>query len=134
MISLCQPVSFEQGQSIYEEGAPSEDVLVLLQGALDVLSPNGTVLHEIRSGSCVGEVGVFSERPRIASIVANCPSGGVTLRRVDIEHLRARNARTYALLARNALRILCMRLSDADLLVDAPPEQPNPDERPDEAV
>ena len=61
---------FEAGTVIYEEGSPSDEMLVLLQGRIIASSRGGAELAEIEPGTSTGEMGVLTDQPRSAKITA----------------------------------------------------------------
>jgi CRP/FNR family transcriptional regulator, cyclic AMP receptor protein len=75
--------SFEKGQVVFLEGERSDSLLVLTRGRLKVstFSSNGDelILSMVSPGETVGELGIFSDVPRSATVVAVEPSAGRTL-------------------------------------------------------
>jgi len=65
----------DKGQVLFTEGERSDSVLVLLSGHLNVLkySQDGDpfIINAVVPGDSIGEVGVFSNGPRSATIQAN---------------------------------------------------------------
>lgn len=66
--------SLPGGQVLFEDGDPSDALYLLVTGALAVIAgrpyQQGELLGLIRPGETVGEMGVLSQRPRTATIVA----------------------------------------------------------------
>jgi diguanylate cyclase (GGDEF)-like protein len=71
---------FAEGQMIIEEGEPSDTLFVLFSGRVRVLEsthdPLDTtlVLGELGPGEVVGEVGILTDKPRSATVVAVEPT------------------------------------------------------------
>lgn len=73
LIESGQLAEFDRGQLLIQQGQPSDCALVLVDGAVDVLveSKYGFVhLASLESPALVGEIGVFTNVPRTASIQA----------------------------------------------------------------
>ncbi len=76
-------VMFSSGQHFFAQGDPSDAAYVLLQGKANVViqTPNGPLqVAQFSSNDLLGEMGILSDSPRSASIVAD---GDVTALRID---------------------------------------------------
>lgn len=73
--------AFRRGDLLVAEGAPSEDVLLIETGKVKVVlhGPNGadSIVAFYGSGDLVGEMGVMSNRPRSADVIARTPGVAV---------------------------------------------------------
>ena len=71
---LLEPVSFEAGQMLFEEGAPEERLYVLTSGTADVyktiLPGRRQHLATIEAPTVVGEMGLLTEPRAAASVEA----------------------------------------------------------------
>ena len=66
-------VQFAEGQRFFSQGDPSDAAYVILEGGASVLltSPAGEIkIADLGRDALVGEMGILSETPRSASIVA----------------------------------------------------------------
>ncbi|MCU0760942.1 MAG: patatin-like phospholipase family protein [Steroidobacteraceae bacterium] len=73
--SACEWLSLPGGATLFEAGEPSDAMYVLLSGCLGSYAPpQGTdrrrALGRVTAGECVGEMGLVSGRPRMATVVA----------------------------------------------------------------
>jgi NTE family protein len=135
-------VELNGGEILFQEGAPSDALYLLLSGRLQahVAGPDGLpqAVGEIGRGESVGEMGVFSGKPRRATVVAlrdsvlarvepaslqailqSAPALTMHLNRVIIERLQRRN--TSQKLRRNVSNIAVVSVSaglDAESLLD----------------
>ena len=114
LLKLGQIRAYEPDQVVYRAGEPSDEMLILLQGHLVVTSPSGEPIGSIPPGTAIGEMGVLTGQARSATVVATKKSGGVTIRKVDLEGMMARNAMVYIKVLRNMVTLLCNRLADAN--------------------
>ena len=94
-----------KGQVIISEGEPSNSVLVLLTGALKVvtysLEGDEFIVNTILPGETVGEMGVLSGRPRSATVQATVPSTVLVLpKSVIFQLIEERPVLAIALLRR----------------------------------
>ncbi|MBV9458942.1 MAG: cyclic nucleotide-binding domain-containing protein [Bradyrhizobium sp.] len=66
-------VDLQAGELLFRQGERSDDVYFLLSGRLRACPEDGgkrTILGEIGRGETVGELALFTDEPRSASIVA----------------------------------------------------------------
>lgn len=84
-------VQFTQGQRFFSQGDPSDAAYVILDGRAHVLlnTPNGEIqVAELGDNALVGEMGILSDTPRSASIMAIEPTTALRIdRRVFLELL-----------------------------------------------
>jgi CRP/FNR family cyclic AMP-dependent transcriptional regulator len=74
---LLEPVSFEAGETIFEEGGPEESLYVITSGAAEVhkgvLPGRRQQLATIEAPTVVGEMGLLTEPRAAASVEARTP-------------------------------------------------------------
>ncbi len=106
------------GTIIFREGEPSDEVLVILDGMVEVLRNYGdqpVLLGALKAGQIVGEMGVISGRPRSATARA---VSDVTLAGIPKDEFVAAFGSSDSMALR-ILRMLCERLRDADNRITA---------------
>ncbi|CAA9327862.1 MAG: cAMP-binding proteins - catabolite gene activator and regulatory subunit of cAMP-dependent protein kinases [uncultured Microvirga sp.] len=67
-------VQFAQGQRFFSQGDAADAAYVILNGRADValMTPNGEIkVAELGKNALVGEMGILSDQPRSASIIAS---------------------------------------------------------------
>ncbi len=81
--SASTPEQVPEGTLLLRQGAPADEVLVLVAGECDVLaSPDGgpeALINRVTGPDLLGEIGVLHERPRTASVRA---ASSCTVRRL----------------------------------------------------
>ena len=84
-------VQFAQGQRFFSQGDAADAAYVILQGKADVTlnTPNGEIkVAELGQNALVGEMGILSDAPRSATIVAAEPTTALRIdKRVFLELL-----------------------------------------------
>lgn len=84
-------VQFAGGQRFFSQGDPSDAAYVILDGRANVLlnTPNGEIqVAELGGNALVGEMGILSDTPRSASIMAAEPTTALRIdKRVFLELL-----------------------------------------------
>lgn len=71
--ALLHERTYEQGEIVFEEGDPGHGVFIILSGKLRA-HPSSELLNEadleFGPGELVGELALFDEAPRVATVVA----------------------------------------------------------------
>jgi CRP-like cAMP-binding protein len=84
-------VQFADGQRFFSQGDPSDAAYVILDGRANVLlnTPGGEIqVAELGSNALVGEMGILSDTPRSATIMAAEPTTALRIdKRVFLELL-----------------------------------------------
>ena len=84
-------VQFSDGQRFFSQGDPSDAAYVILDGRANVLlnTPGGDIqVAELGSNALVGEMGILSDTPRSATIMAAEPTTALRIdKRVFLELL-----------------------------------------------
>jgi NTE family protein len=118
--ALMQARTFAAGEPLCREGEPGASLFVLVDGTASVLSPGGAgLLARIGRGEVVGEMGVLTGEPRIATVVADVATTALELGAASFSTLAARSPTLLA----NVSRILSRRLAAArrELAAEHPP-------------
>jgi phosphoserine phosphatase RsbU/P len=102
-------IEFAQGELLLCQGAPSDSVLLIVNGEVDVFVETwqGEVqLGRMSSGALVGEIGVFADLPRTASVRAHTLTQALKIDRADVLQIGGENlAFLRAVLAQLGARI-----------------------------
>lgn len=110
---------FQKGDVIYRAGEPSNDMLVLIQGKLNVLGKDNQVLVSIPPGTSTGEMGLFTGQPRSATIVADEPSAGLVFDRGKLYALMGLERDIKGAILQNVVALLSERLVETDRKLEA---------------
>lgn len=118
LLRICRLRRYEEGQQVYQKGAPSDEMLILIQGSLAALSPVGTELAEMGPGMTIGEMGLFAGQPRSADIVARQPGMGFEIRRAELDALLKTEREMLVKVQQNVIRMLAERLQETNVKLD----------------
>jgi CRP-like cAMP-binding protein len=84
-------VQFADGQRFFSQGDPSDSAFVILEGGANVLlnTPTGDIkIAELGRNALVGEMGILSDAPRSASVMAAATTTALRIdKRVFLELL-----------------------------------------------
>ena len=114
LLAICFLKKYAKGEQVYRLGAPSYDMVVLIQGLLRVIGKDGKQLVDIPTGTSTGEMGMFTGQPRSASIVAAEDSAGLVITRERLDGLMATERAMKATILQNVVNLLSKRLIDTD--------------------
>ena len=114
LLRICSYRNFEQGQRVYELGDDSEELLILLSGRLSVRSGAGDALAHIEPGAPVGEMGVFTDLPRSATVIAMESANALTIAKDELFRVLEANREMHFKILQNLLYVLSRRLVEAN--------------------
>ncbi|WP_040492641.1 Crp/Fnr family transcriptional regulator [Ilumatobacter nonamiensis] len=104
LLSDGEPVTLEDGERILTDGQSSDQLFVLVSGALVVERHGVRVVQMDAPGSIVGEVGLLLDQPAGADVIAVGPT---VVRRIDgLDELLEHSPEFMAHLARTLARRL----------------------------
>ncbi|MFO0756306.1 MAG: Stp1/IreP family PP2C-type Ser/Thr phosphatase [Byssovorax sp.] len=82
IMQVADVISFEQGQTVFEQGDRGDELFVVLSGLLEI-SRGGLVLSEAGPGDHIGEMALIRSMPRSATVKAVEAAELIALRRAD---------------------------------------------------
>jgi serine/threonine protein phosphatase PrpC len=91
VLGLVRLRKFAPGTALIREGATSTEMFVLTQGEVDVLKGGQKITRKGR-GDFMGEMGLFDNAPRSASVVAAEPTVAMVIERQDLLTLLRQDA------------------------------------------
>jgi CRP-like cAMP-binding protein len=96
---------YAAGQAICHQGEPSDSLFVLCRGSAQAVvtaatESDATTVARLRPGDVIGEVGVVTDQPRSATVIAHSDALVLELARDDFAPLLARHPRLLANLTR----------------------------------
>ena len=106
--------------TIYAQGDPSLDMLILLRGELAVVGPGGGAYARLGAGSLTGEMGMLTREPRSADVVA---TEDCTILLIERRFLDAGDGRLLVKIQQNVISVLCNRLNKTNALLQQRTEE-----------
>ena len=91
----------ESGDVLIREGESGHEVFVVVDGSFEVSRRDAGRVAEIGSGDVVGEMALFSNRPRNATVTAVTPARLVRLLDTDFLALQDRTSHLWLKIARS---------------------------------
>lgn len=86
VLSIAHLKKFSQGAAVVKQGDPSDEMYIVAAGDTDVLK-NNVKIAERKKGDFFGEMGIFDNAPRSATVMATTDVTAITLHRKDLLEL-----------------------------------------------
>lgn len=101
---------FKAGQKVFDKGDKGSSMYIVLSGAAQIFLPadgdDRVVLKDVRTGEYFGELSLFDDKPRSASVAASTETVLLELTREEFgEHLGRSRTAAMAILAEMAERL-----------------------------
>jgi uncharacterized membrane protein len=103
---------FKEGETVFAKGDKGSSMYIVLSGAVQIFLPGGkedeprVVLKDVRTGEYFGELSLFDDKPRSASVEAQVDTVLLELTREEFgEHLGRSKTAAMAILAEMAERL-----------------------------
>ncbi len=106
--TITELVSFDNGETIFEQGEIGDSMYVILDGLVRV-HRGERVIAELGAGECIGEMAVLDSSPRSASVTCLGETTCLRLGREDFSDLLTEKPE----IARGVIRVLVRRLRSA---------------------
>lgn len=109
---------YEQGEELFSEGQPGEQLILVLEGEVALLM-GGEELTEVRvtAGECLGEASLLASRPHSATARAAVRVETAVIGRDTLNELARRRPDIGLTIYRNLARELGQKLSRSDLII-----------------
>lgn len=111
-----EPRTLAAGERLFAQGEPSDALFLVRQGRLEasvVVDGQPLPVRTVAAGGAVGEMGLFRDRPRSATLVAVAPTEVLVLRRERLAALEAADPVLAAAVYRGFVGQLASRLEQS---------------------
>lgn len=102
--------SFNQGQTIFREGDPGDQLYIVSEGQVDIVT-DSQLLETVKPGGILGEMALIDDKPRSATAIARTDC---VLAPVSRQHFLTLVERT-PLFALQVMRVMAERLRRANI-------------------
>jgi CRP-like cAMP-binding protein len=118
LLQVARLKKIKARQVVYERGDSSTEMLILSEGLLIVQSEKGINIARINPGECVGEMGVLTDAPRSARVIAVEESLGLVIRKKTLVTFLKNEKGPGIKFQRNVIDLLASRLRSTGRMVD----------------
>lgn len=110
LLKVCERRSLSAGEKLCQFGDRSDSMYILLSGELSVRTKDNTQIAKISPVEPVGEMGLFTDEPRSATLVATKDSSCFVLEKDPLDYAMRTNKDIEITLCRNVIATLAERL------------------------
>lgn len=119
--------TYAPGDVLVEAGDESRDLFVILEGRLQVLGADGTVVAELRKGAIVGEIAFLDGQARTAKVVAPNACKVLDVPYKAFREMLVSNPKLASVVYRNMAQALAERLRTANVEIESLRDAPDLD-------
>jgi CRP-like cAMP-binding protein len=118
LLRIAKSKKCDARRILYDRGEPSTEMLILTSGSLVVQTEQEVNVATITPGQSVGELGVMTDAPRSARVIAVEDSSGLALQKSELMSLLKSDKDICIKFQANLINLLARRLRDTDVMVD----------------
>lgn len=115
---IANKITFNKGTIITDQDCKSRDLFLLIEGKVDVISPNGIQLYRVTAGETFGELALAQNLKRTAIAVAREKSVILIINMNYLESLGVEYPEIYQTLSDNIVNSLGIKLARANKLIE----------------
>ena len=115
---ICTFRRFAADETIYKFGAPSEDFFVLLDGRLVARANTGVDIAYIPPVGVVGEMGLITDQPRSANVLALEDAMGFQITKKDLLDLFIADSAICRKILLNLVKVLSNKLYETNAEIE----------------
>lgn len=110
--------TFMGGDTVVRQYDKNQDLVVILEGRVQIRNYRGEVLAELEQGAVLGEVSLLDQSPRSANVVSLGPCKALFIPASVIRSYMDSDGEFENQILRNLSRLLCSRLRSMNALVE----------------
>lgn len=118
ILNLCSKKVIPADHYLFQEGDKSNELYILLKGQFKVISRNGALLAFIDTLGLVGEMGVFTDTPRSASVAATDNCIVIRINKCELFDLFKNNSPLGNRIFLNVIKDLANKLQEDNEVID----------------
>ena len=110
LLAVCVPRSYQPGEQVCGSDAESDEMFILILGALEVKTADGVRVATVIPVSTVGEMGVVMKQPRSATVEAIEESHVFCIPKMQFDMLLQKDVDMQVKVYRNIIEILASKI------------------------
>ncbi len=112
ILGLCQHKSYKPGERVFESGSRPDEMFILLSGELAIITPEGLRVATILPVTTIGEIGVITGQPRVASVEVTKTGALFTIQKAQFDAILREDQDMQAKVFRAIIGVLSGKLSN----------------------
>ena len=117
ILSLCSKIVLGERNILCKQGDSSDSMFILLQGKLAVKIKNSVTIATIHPVSSIGEMGVFTNEPRTATVEVMEKSILLCLQKSDLDKLIEKDHQFAIKIMRKVIEVLSERITEDNVKI-----------------
>ena len=118
VFDICSLQRYRARETLYRIGSPSLDMFILLEGNLVVRTSAGVEVARTSPVDLVGEMGLLSDSPRSAEVVALDGVMGLLIHKDDLNNLFIRNVPICVKMLLNIIKIISQKVHNTNTQIE----------------
>ena len=114
ILKVCKPTPFDDRETLMAHGSKSKEMYILLSGTLVVTAPDRTALPNLSPITSVRVMGIITNDPRTANVIASGKTSVFEIRKIKFEVLFKKNPDIGFVIFRNIILTLSNRLDNTN--------------------
>ena len=115
---ISQLCNYASNDEVIREFDPACDVFIIVEGKALVMTSSGDMIARPKAGAIVGEIGLFSQEFRTASVLSDGDSKMVKVGGADLNALFDQEPAIGVKVLRNVGRTLCEHLRSSNIQLE----------------
>ena len=114
LLKVCKRRSLAAGETLCRFGDRSDKMYILLTGELSIRTADDTQIAKLSAVAPVGEMGIFTDEPRSATVVAISDSALFVLEKYQLKNAMRQNKDMEIIISRNVIATLAQRIRESN--------------------
>lgn len=110
ILHLCTPKTYQSGERVCTSDSPSDEMYILITGALAVMTADGLQVAALEPVTTVGEMGIITRHSRSATVEAIEPSHILTIQKSSFDLMLRDDLKMQGQIYRNIIEILAQKI------------------------
>lgn len=119
VVGICELIRRTDLQEIVAESDQAKDIYIILSGQVRVTTVHGDPIARLGAGAIVGEIALFEDAERSATVVSDGDSSLVRIPATKFNQLMDQRPDIGLNVLRNVGRTLCHRLRSSNVQLEA---------------
>lgn len=119
MAGIGSVVEATDMQEIVKEYEQASEIYIILEGKVRVTTVNGDPIARLQTGALVGEIALFEDAERSATVLSDGPSRLIRIDAADLNRFMNDHPEIGLTILRNIGKTLCQRLRSSNVQLEA---------------
>ena len=118
ILNICSKRICKKDETLCMAGEKGHEMYILIEGELKIVFPDGKEISRIQPVGIVGEMGIFTEESRSASVIAHADSILLTITKNELMRLFQKDCFLAVRILMNVTKDLSQKLRKNNVIID----------------